>query len=427
VLTFSGGTVAPLLGLGMVASQITIVLFAFVLSLPAAYFGTFGPQLGMRQMVQSRYSWGYFPACIACLLNALGMIGFLILNSILGGQTLSAVPKNDNLSDTVGIVIIAIVSLVVSFCGIKVLHWFERYVWIPVLICFIVLIGIAGTGPQGLHIPTNDPPVSASAVLGMGAIVAGYLVSWAPLASDVTHYLSPEVPSHKIFIATFLGFFLSTAPIMMLGAAFAVSASDNAAWSAALTESNGALFSLILAGPGGAGNFGRFLTTILALSAIGNIAATLYSFGLNLQTLLPFLAYVPRFFWPALATAISLPLAIVGANHFYTTLSNFTAILGYWASLFVAVVLMEHVLLRKRQFHRYDPLAWNEWKKLPPGIAALTSAILSIGIIVPSMEQQWYTGPIAEKSGDIAFEVGFAVCCILYIPLRLLERHVFGR
>lgn len=295
------------------------------------------------------------------------------------------------------------------------------------MICFAVLIGLAGTGQQGLHIPSNEPPVTASAVLGMGAIVAGYLVSWSPLASDVTHYLSPNVSSYKIFWCVFAGFFLSTAPIMMLGAAFAVSSTDNQAWSSALTTSNGALFSLVLAGPGGAGNFGRFLTTILALSAIGNIAATLYSFGLTLQTLLPFLAYVPRFIWPALATAISLPLAIVGANHFYSTLSNFTAILGYWASLFVAVVLMEHVVIRKRQFQLYDVSAWNHWKKLPLGIAALVSAILSLGLIVPSMDQVWFTGPIAKRSGDLGFELGFAVCALLYIPLRLLEKHLSGR
>jgi purine-cytosine permease-like protein len=261
----------------------------------------------------------------------------------------------------------------------------------------------------------------------MGAIVAGYLVAWAPLASDVTHYLSPTIPSYKIFVAVFLGFFLSTAPFMMLGAAFAVSSTDNAAWSAALTTSNGALFSLILSGPGGAGNFGRFLTTLLALSAIGNIAATLYSFGLTLQTMFPFLAYFPRFVWPVVATAITLPLAIVGASHFYSTLSNFTAILGYWASLFVAVVLMEHLVIRRRRFQDYNPSSWNNWRELPPGIAALTSAILAIGLIVPSMDQIWFTGPIAERSGDLGFELGFIVCALLYIPLRLLERHVFGR
>lgn len=411
----------------MVASQITILLFSAVLSLPAAYFSTFGPQLGMRQMVQARYSWGYFPTCIACILNATGMIGFTILNNILGGQTLSAVPKGESLSPSVGIVIIAVVSLIVSFSGIRVLHLFERWLWAPVLVCFVVLIGVAGTGPDGLHIPSNDPPLSARAVLGMGAIVAGYLVAWAPLGSDVTHYISPSISPYKIFLAVFLGFFLSTAPIMMLGAAFAISATDIPAWESALQVSNGQLYSVVLTGPGGAGNFGRFLMVLLALSAIGNIAATLYSFGLTFQTLLPLLGYVPRFLWPILATAIVLPLAIVGADHFYTTLSNFSAVLGYWASLFVAVVLMEHVVLRKRQFQRYDISAWNDWRRLPPGIAALASAILSLALVIPSMDQAWFSGPIAKRAGDLGFELGFVLCCLLYLPLRLLERLVAGR
>lgn len=427
VLTFSGGTLAPTLGLGMIASQITILLFSAILSIPAAYFSCFGPQLGMRQMVQARYSWGYFPTCVACLLNAAGMIGFTTLNNILGGQTLSAVPKDDALSATVGIVIIAVVSLFISFSGIRVLHLFERWLWLPVLICFCILIGLAGTGPEGLHIPTNDAPLEARAVLGMGAVVAGYLVAWAPLGSDVTHYIAPDVPSYKIFIAVFLGFFLSTAPIMMLGAAFAISATDIPAWNDALELSNGALYNVILTGPGGVGNFGRFLLVILALSAIGNIAATLYSFGLTLQTLLPLLGYVPRFIWPILATAIVLPLAIVGANHFYTTLSNFTAVLGYWASLFVAVVLMEHLIIRKRNFGLYDTSVWNDYRKLPWGIAALASAILSLGLVIPSMDQIWFSGPIAQRSGDLGFELGFAICCIIYVPLRLLERQVTGR
>lgn len=261
----------------------------------------------------------------------------------------------------------------------------------------------------------------------MGAVIAGYLVAWAPLASDVTLYIRPDIAQHKIFIAVFLGFFLSTAPFMMLGAAFAVSALDNQAWSDALGVSNGALYNLILSGPGGVGNFGKFLTVLLALSAMGNIAATLYSFGLTLQTLLPFLAYVPRFIWPILATAITLPLSIVGAHAFYTTLTNFTAVLGYWASLFVAIVLMEHVIIRRRQFSRYDASAWNDWQRLPPGCAALASAILSLGLVIPSMYQEWFVGPIAERTGDLGFELGFLTCCILYVPLRLVEQSVFRR
>lgn len=413
VLSFSGGTLAPALGIGMVTSQLSIVLFSALLSLPAAYFSTFGPKLGMRQMVQSRYSWGYFPACLAALLNCVGMIGFMVLNSILGGQTLSAVAKDGGLSPTVGIVIIGIISLLVSFSGIRVLHLFERWIWAPVLVCFVVLIGIAGTGPQGLHIPVDDPAPTARGILGMGAVVAGYLVSWSSLASDVTHYMRPDTSPYKIFWAVFLGLFLSTAPFMMLGAAFAVSSTDNEAWSTALETSNGALFDVILSGPGGVGNFGRFLTTLLALSAIGNIAATLYSFGISLQTLLPICNYVPRFIWPVVAVAITLPLAIVGADHFYTTLSNFVYVLGYWASLFVAIVLMEHVVIRRRDFSRYDATIWSDWRKLPPGIAALAAAILSLGVVIPSMDQAWFSGPIAQKSGDLVSLISVTLYILL--------------
>lgn len=79
-------------------------------------------------MVQARYSFGYErtpvhiisanPGCsyygvvLPCIFNLIGMCGFSILNSILGGQTLAAV-SNDNLSWTIGIVIIVIISLLV--------------------------------------------------------------------------------------------------------------------------------------------------------------------------------------------------------------------------------------------------------------------------------------------------------------------------
>jgi hypothetical protein len=52
---------------------------------------TWGPKLGLRQMCQARYSFGYYPVLVPTVLNIIGMLGFCILNCILGGQTLSAV------------------------------------------------------------------------------------------------------------------------------------------------------------------------------------------------------------------------------------------------------------------------------------------------------------------------------------------------
>jgi len=47
-------------------------------------------------------------------------------------------------------------------------------------------------------------------------------------------------------------------------------------------------------------------------------------------------------------------------------------------------------------------------------------------LVVPSMGQVWYTGPIARKTGDIGFEVAMAATALFYIPLRHLERHWRG-
>ncbi len=59
VSQFSAGTLGPaLFGLDLNSSVWTILVFGFLSSLPVAFFATFGPILGMRQMVQARFSFG---------------------------------------------------------------------------------------------------------------------------------------------------------------------------------------------------------------------------------------------------------------------------------------------------------------------------------------------------------------------------------
>lgn len=40
--------------------------------------------------------------------------------------------------------------------------------------------------------------------------------------------------------------------------------------------------------------------------------------------------------------------AIAGREHFSAILNNFLAILGYWVAFFLAVVLEEHMIFRRR-------------------------------------------------------------------------------
>lgn len=115
------------------------------------------------------------------------------------------------------------------------------------------------------------------------------------------------------------------------------------------------------------------------------------------------------------------PLSIVGAHKFYDTLVNFLGIIGYWASAYVAIVIIEHLFFRNNDPAQYDRQAWNVPGRLPSGIAAIAAGVASFGVVVPSMDQVWFVGPIAKTTGDIGFEMAFAVSAVLYLPFRWLE------
>ncbi|KAK0548408.1 hypothetical protein OC846_004481 [Tilletia horrida] len=422
LLLLSTGVFVPTYALSHLAALIAIPLWVALFSIIPAYICTLGPVLGMRTMVFTRYTFGKYGTIIICIFNAATGIGYSILNSITGGQTLSAVSPNESLTPTVGIVIICLISLALSFMGYRILGPVEMWVWVPIAICFIILAAFAGTGPDGLHLVAADPenPTTARGVLGIGALCAGLVVTYASISMD---YLNRPLFGFLCWLA----FLLSIALPLMLGASLGYAANDIPAWSEALDTSIGSLINLIYSTH--AGNFGRFLTVLLSLSVLSNLAPTLYSFGLTLQTGLPFkgISFVPRPFWPILGFGITLPLAIVGATAFATTLTNFLAIIGYWAAFYCGVVLTDYFILRHADFRTFDIDAWNDWSRLPWGAAAITACICSLALIVPSMDQIYFTGPIAKRVGDLGFELGFILTGLTYIPLRLLERKYSGR
>ncbi|KAF8726540.1 hypothetical protein AX14_007745 [Amanita brunnescens Koide BX004] len=372
----------------------------------------------MRQMIASRYSFGFYGVILLSVLNLIGLCGFCILNCVLGGQTLASA-ANGQLSWSVGIVIIAIISLLVSFCGMKVLVWYERIAWIPVLISFLVALGVGGK-----HLSSPEPlqPATAAAVLNFGSTIAGFSITYSSLSSDFTTYYHPEAPSWKIFLYSYLGFFLPTVTLQSLGAAAAVASTYVTQWGDGYQGGNvGGLLAAML---GPTGRFGKFLTFLLSLSVAGNIAATFYSVCLNLQVFMPFLVVVPRYVFSIVATAIVVPVSIVGAHKFYATLANFLGIIGYWAGAYIGIVMMEHLIFRRNDFEQYNVRQWDKPRLLPSGIAALGAGFASFGLIIPCMSQAWYTGPIAKTTGDIGFEVGFTLATILYIPFRALEIRI---
>ncbi|PPQ85118.1 hypothetical protein CVT24_012248 [Panaeolus cyanescens] len=299
---------------------------------------------------------------------------------------------------------------------------FERFAWVPVLIAFLVAFGIGG---KNLGNPPPPVPPTALSILGFAGVQAGFAMTWSGSATDFGSYLHHKAPSWKIFCYAFTGIGISTILMQSMGAAFVVAAQSVPAWTEGYAGGNiGGLLNAVFAP---AGNFGKFLTVLLSLSVASNLISLLYSASIGFQVLIPALTRVPRYLLSVAAMGIVLPLAIVGAHRFYEAITNFMGLIGYWASAFSAIIIIEHVYFRSNNPDNYDLDDWNVSSRLPPGIAAVSAGVLTFGLVVPCMGQVLFTGPIAKVTGDIGFEVALILSALLYFPFRWLELRCCGR
>ncbi|KAK2752204.1 hypothetical protein FQN55_008094 [Onygenales sp. PD_40] len=419
VITGMTGTLS--FGLSLRNASLVILFFNLLCTVPPAYLSILGPKTGLRQMIQARYSFGIYCVYILVLLNLATVSGFTVIDCVIGGQTLAAV-NTGAISVNVGIVIVSILALCISFFGYKVLHQYERYAWIPTLVSIIIATGCGG---KNLVNQVTPPEPSANTILSFGGLVAGFLIPWAALSSDFCTYISPDVSSKRIFTYTYLGLILPNVPLMILGAAIGGAVPNTPSWATAFeTGSIGGIFAAMLSSAGG---FGKFITVLLAFSTLGNIAATIYSITLNFQILLPVLIRVPRALFALVFIAIIIPVSIRAASSFFVSLENFIGVIAYWSAAFFAIVSVEHLVFRRGDYASYDHRIWNVGSQLPSGVAALGAGALSFALVVPCMAQTWFVGPIAEKTGDIGFEMALGVSALLYLPMRAVEVRIRGR
>ncbi|RDX42874.1 hypothetical protein OH76DRAFT_1447780 [Lentinus brumalis] len=427
IFTLSAGSVGPAYyGLGILDSFYIIILVDIITCAFPSFFATFGPKLGTRSMVQSRFSWGYYGAIIPSILNVLSMQGYLVVNAIISGQALAAV--SSSLNPTLGIVIIALISLVITFCGCKVLHWYELLIWIPNVVAFVVMLIVGGKQLAAAPL-TNSEPATAASLVTFGTSLAATVVSWSTLTPDYGVYHDRKASPWRVFWYTYLGFLVSSMPAHMLGAAFAAAATSVPSWQAGLGDGNdvGGLVAAILR-PTGRG--GKFLLVMLSLTAPSACAPTMYTVCTSFMTVHRAFARLPRFVVAVVSTAILIPIAIVGASSFYETFVDILALIGYWTAPFCAIVMTEHFLFRRTYAAYAVRAAWDDphHLNLPRPWPALCALAASIVFIVLCMQQVWFTGPVARRgTGDLGMILGFVVSVPVYAGARCLEAKLKGR
>jgi purine-cytosine permease-like protein len=304
----------------------------------------------------------------------------------------------------------------VAFAGYKIIHIYERWAWIPVLFALLVTVGYAG---GDLKKQAVVAPPKAPVVINMISLMAGYMISWGNVVGDYCVYMPPNAPKIRLFSYCLFGICTPIIVLLTLGAAIGGSILSNPTWLHAYKlNSTGGVLGAILSPAGG---FGKFILVILAFSVIGTCSREIYTVSVDFQVLIPKAHLIPRLFWVIITSSLIIGIAIGAVQSFYEALQSFLYFIGYWSASYVSIILLEFLYFRKGDPLTYDHSIWDSASKLPPGIAASAAVLLPWAAVVPSMDETWYTGPIAKITGDLGFEFAGLLSILLYIPFRTLE------
>lgn len=429
--TLALGFLAPtLFELGWWDSFLCIVFFNILGGIAPALASRFGPKLGLRTMIVPRYAFGWWPAKVLALLNALNQIGWAMVNCISGAAVLYDI-GDGKLPLVICVLIIGLLAIVIGLFGYNIVHHFERWSWIVMLIAFIVVAGFGGS--HFINVPMGSGKPEASSILGMAVAIIGFQVAWLPVASDYAVYMRETTTGTVTFWWTYMGLLLPQIFIELLGAAIGtLSVSSEALFTDAYEQRGiGGLIGSVFEGHGsGVRGFGKFIEAILGFSTVGVIIINIYSLGIAVQMVSTKLLVIPRMVWSLLGGVIFLAASMAGRAHLEEVMENFLLVCAYWIVPFCTVLLLEHFIWRPN--YEYDLSAYNDAKKLPYGIAGSVAWVVGTVLSLICMSQTWWVGPIAASIGpapfgtDISWEIAAPVTAIIYIPLRYWERKKWG-
>lgn len=442
IATFALGALGiTIFGLTFWQATATIIFFSLLGVFPVAFFSIFGPKLGMRQMILSKFLIGDYTMRIFAVINIIACVGWGAVNIMSSAQLLNIV-NNGACPPWAGCLILVVLTIIVTFFGYHVIHVYEKWSWVPNLAIFIAIIArMALSGNFTVHALPADvksSAITAGDVLSFGGAIFGFATGWTTYASDYTVYQPRDANSTRIFFGIFVGLWLPLLFTLILGAACgtgvvsspATAAGDSNSWGDLYdSKSIGGLVYAILVQDSLHG-FGEFLCVLLALSTVANNIPNMYSIALSAQAFWSPLAKVPRVFWTIAGNFITLAICIPAYYHFATVMLNFMNLIAYYLAIYQAMSLSEHFIHNKGDFSKYDYQNFKDKTLYPVGYAGIFGFLCGVAGVVIGMDQVWFAGPLGKLigfGGDIGFELGFGFSFIGFNVARPFEKKYVGR
>jgi purine-cytosine permease-like protein len=133
------------------------------------------------------------------------------------------------------------------------------------------------------------------------------------------------------------------------------------------------------------------------MNSVANVVAVFYSASLSVQLLGKHFLAVPRFVWNTVLAGVCLALAWGGRDKLESIFANFLPLLGYWTLAFGTILAIEHFWFRPR-IGGYNAEIWQDQAKMPWGLAATSTLLVSIGFSFLGMSQTWVRWHFQDNS-----------------------------
>jgi NCS1 nucleoside transporter family len=411
------GALGIILKLGLWETIAVIVAGNVVGCAIFAAFTVMGHKTGVNQMVLSRSAFGVRGAYLPSILMFLMTLCWIGVNTYFPVKISVAILGQFGVPDNwfVEMVVITLVMALqvgIGTYGFYAIRTFEKYT-VPVTVAIMVLMSVLAWSRPGVvdwsHASTLPPGAHLAMItLLMTAIGVGWGISWVTWASDYSRFVPRSVSSSSVFWYSYIGMFVPTVWLAILGATIASTTLDTdpaKMVSAVFGDAVGILVLLmVLHGPIATNILNVYSAALAALSA-----------GLNLSRV-------------ALASIVGVAgylvtVYFIFAPSFAKAFDNWMISLLLWMSPWAGIVLADFFVKRKGQIDvaelyrdpatsAYGDINWGGIIAFFAGLVAGWS--LEDGLVAPLQ------GPIATGllgGADLSWLAGIVVAGGLYLAL----------
>jgi len=384
-------------------SMILALLVGNVLgSLFVALSVAMGPKMGYPQMFISRWSFGTKGNYIFSALNWISTAGWFTVNVILGSFAVQVLIPG--MPFYIAALITTVAEVLLAIYGYDMIHSFEKVmaVVLGALFAFATfLIFTQHTDSIMAYAPTGSASPLALFAITLAASFS-YVMSWAPYGSDYSRYLPDSTSYRKSIVNSFVGAFIASFWLEVIGALVGILAPTASDATRAL--------------PQALGPFGLLIVFAIIL---GGVAANVLNIYTNALSALVLDIKTNRWKAVVIGGIVGFFLAMYGGGNFGGFYETFLLLLDYWITPWLGIIVVDFFVLKHNTYRTLSSLPSIAWKAI---LSYLVGILVSV-LFIPSISYINYVGPASIPLGgaDFSYFVSFIISAVLYY--LLMRKH----